>query len=280
MPRAESSESKKRADGASREAGGGRARARGARKNGGRKRKTRSLIPGSNGIAPARRSERPSARPKSAVEAQIRFRLASLLRLSDNIMRRMVGAYDTIFELDTQDKASIFLQMSQELAHEGKVDEALEALRGAAELHPDDPTPWIRIGEMYLQRKAPEAALQALKKARALGDESAALHLSIADALVMQDKHVAAAAELELAADKAPDSAETMYRLGTVVDHLGRFDEAVEALARAVELDPEEVTYHQSLGFALESAGRRQDAIQCFKRALELERRRKASSEA
>jgi tetratricopeptide (TPR) repeat protein len=210
-------------------------------------------------------------RQSGTSETQLRYWLASLVRLSDNIVLKAVHAYNKIFELKTEDQADIYLEMAREFERDGKTEEVLEALRKAVALRPDDGKIRLQIGLLHLKAKAPAAAIQAFQKAKELGYSSYRLHVSLAQALVRQKELDQALTEYQQALALRPESPEALHKMGLLLDQLGRFQDAVLAFQKAVELDPGEVLYHQSLGFALESAGRRSEAVKCFKRALELE---------
>lgn len=218
-------------------------------------------------------------RNSAASETQLRYWLASLVRLSDNIVQKAVTAYDRLFELKSEDQAEIYLEMAREFERDGKTEEVLEALRKAAVLRPEDGRIRMKIGMVHLKGKAPAAAVQAFQKARELGYSSYRLHFSLAHALAELNQHELALHECERALTLNPHAPDVLHKLGMVLDQLGRFQEAVQAFQRAVDLVPHEVSYHQSLGFALESAGRRSDAVKCFKRALELEQQLQGAAE-
>ena len=205
-------------------------------------------------------------------DTRLRFHLASLLRMSDNIVSRAVGAYDRLFALDRRDQAEIYLDMGRRLIAQGKTEQALEALRKAAHLRPGDGEVLVQVGLAHLHQPAPEAAVRVFGRAKEAGAASHDLYQGMADALVMQEKYAEALEALERALEIQAPGAEDLFRLGTVLDRLGRYEEACVAFRKALDLAPREVAYHQSLGFTLESMGRRREAIKCFKRALELER--------
>ncbi len=213
-------------------------------------------------------------RPEARGGDDLRYHLASLVRMSDNLVAKAVEAYDRLFALDVRDQAEIHLQMGADLAQDGNVRGAIAALRKALQLRPDDAQIRVRLGELYLTRRhAPEAALREFVAAAEQGADDAKLHLMKAEALSSLERHEEAVVALERALELDPQSAEASYRLGVALDAAGEFKSAVQAFRYAIELAPHEVVYHQSLGLTLESAGRRREAIRSFKRALELERR-------
>lgn len=205
----------------------------------------------------------------------LRYQLATLARVLDNLVTSGVRAYDSLFALEPRDQAEIHLRLGKEAAQQGDLREAFAALRRSAQIRPDNGEVHFQLGRLYLQRrKAPEAALQAFERARKAGYVHRDLELGIAEALTELGRDQEAAAALQTALDKSPSSAEVAYLLGLALDRLGNHAEAVHAFERAISLAPQEVTYHQSLGLTLESSGRRKEAIECYKRALQLERRR------
>ena len=206
-------------------------------------------------------------------EAQLRFRFASVLRISDNLVNRAVQAYDRIFDIGHEEKAEIFLEMGQEFARTGKRREALSALRRAINLRPDLPIAWIEIGRLHQRERAHEAAEQAFLKAKELGSLSPSLYGHLAETLMEQGRDSEAIEQLEYVVSHDPSDPRIWYRLGVLNDRLGRHDEAVEAFEQAIDLDPEDPVFYQGLGFTLETEGHRSEAIKCFKRALELEQR-------
>jgi superkiller protein 3 len=213
----------------------------------------------------------PRPRQSTASETELRYWLASLVRLSDNIVLKAVSAYNRIFELKNEDQADIYLAMARDFERDGKLEDVLEALHKAVILRPEDGRIRMQIGILRLKAKAPAAAVQAFQQAKDFGYTSFRLHVSMAEAFVMLNEHERAVTEYQHALAIDSDSADALHKLGIALDRLGRFQEAAAAFQRAVEVAPHEVLFHQSLGFALESAGRRSEAVKCFKRALELE---------
>jgi len=203
----------------------------------------------------------------------MQLQVAGFLRVVDRVVSALVNTYDSVFVVDSKDQADIFLEAGLRFAAEGRITEAIEALRKTAHLLPDDPLPLVELGALHMRRQAPTAAIQVLEQARELGSREARMHALLADAYLAEDRVAEAVVELETAFATHVDDPELAYRLGLALDRHGNHAEAAEAFALAVELDPDEVRFHQSLGFALESLGQREDAVRCFKRALELEHR-------
>jgi tetratricopeptide (TPR) repeat protein len=203
-----------------------------------------------------------------------RFHVATLMRVSDNLVSRAVGAYDRMFALDKREESEIYLEIGKKLADDEKLEEALRALRRVLRTKPDHEEALFEIGLIHVRQNVPRAAIEMLQKAKAAGMKSLRLNLLLADALGLEDRFAEALKELDGALAIKPNVADTHYRRGVTLDRLERHAEAVEAFEEAIRLAPRELRYHQSLGFTLETMGQRSSAIKCFKRALELERQK------
>jgi tetratricopeptide (TPR) repeat protein len=203
-----------------------------------------------------------------------RFQLASLTRISDNLVSRAVYAYDRLFGLDDREEGEIYFEVAKKLALEDKVDDAIAALRKVLKTAPKHPHALYELGLLHLRRGAPLAAITTLQQAKAAGIAERKLHLLLADALCREERFAEALAELDVALEMKPETADTHYRRGLLLDRMERHADAAAAFEKAIRLAPREVRYHQSLGFTLETMGKRSDAIRCFKRALEVERTR------
>jgi tetratricopeptide (TPR) repeat protein len=209
-----------------------------------------------------------------------RFQWAALVRVSDNLVSRAIDAYDRIFGLDEEGASEIHLDLGKKLADEGRLDEAVLALRNVIRVSPDHADALFELGKVQLRRGASRAAVDALEKAMAAGLTCIELRLLLADALLREEKFGDALKETEAALALEPEAGHVHYRRATVLDRMGRYPEAVQSFENAIRVAPHEVRYHQCLGFTLESMGRRKDAIRSFKRALEVERARELDSAA
>ena len=215
-----------------------------------------------------------------AVAADWRFHIASLTRISDNIVSRAVSAYDRLFGLDEREASEIYFDVGKKLVAEEKIDEAISALRKVLRTKPDHQQALFELGMLHLRRGAPVAAIAMLQRAKAAGLSDHKLHVLLAEALSEEGKLEEAVKEFDHAVALKPELASTHYRRGVVLDRLERHADAVEAFEKAIRLAPREIGYHQSLGFTLETMGRRTEAIRCFKRALEVERAKKQTRAA
>jgi tetratricopeptide (TPR) repeat protein len=205
--------------------------------------------------------------------ARVRLSLATVLRLSERLVERLVSAYDNAFRLDNRDAADLHLGMATSFLKGGKAEDALAALRQVIDLQPENGLAWFQYGLLQLQQGASASSVQSLEQARRLGFESFELYFYLAEALEDLERFEEAVETLVQALKRQPESAEATYRLGLALDRLGRYEEAIAVFKRAIDFAPREVGYYQSLGFTLECMGRRDEAIEYFKKALTLEHR-------
>jgi Flp pilus assembly protein TadD len=235
----------------------------------------KKMMRGSRQTALATRPIEPDEGPAfdaMEVAADWRFHLATITRISDNLVTRAVNAYDSVFGLDRRDQEEIYFEVGKKLIEEEKIDEAIATLRKVLRIQPDHKEALFTLGTLHARRGAPVAASAMLLRAKAAGYADRKLHVLLADAMCKGEKFVEALAELDAAVALKPEIADTHHRRGVLLDKLSRHEEAVSAFEQAIKLAPKEIKYYQHLGFSLESLGRRADAIQCFKRALEVER--------
>ena len=246
------------------------------------KRTASDMVPRSNPSALARGtpSRKNTALARAEVTTDWRFHMATLIRVSDNIVTRAVDAYDRMFGLDEREESEIHFDFARKLADEDRLDEAVGALRKVLRTRPDHVETLYELAKIQLRRGASRAAIDALEKAKAAGANDLKVFLLLADALCREEKPAEALKALDAAIALEPDVADTHYRRALLLDRLERHAAAAEALEAAIRIAPRVVRYHQSLGFMLESLGRRKDAIRAFKRALECERAREFDLEA
>ena len=126
------------------------------------------------------------------------------------------------------------------LNEEGRIDEAIEAFRGALAVNPRDADARTNLG-------------LALSKA---GDEEGAEE------------------QYRLALEIDPKHADAMVNLGnSLLGQEGRVDEAIASYRRALEVDPEKAVARTNLGLALSAAGDAEGSQQQYRSALEVDPR-------
>lgn len=74
------------------------------------------------------------------------FYLHSLLLFGGRVMHRVLGFYNSLFDLTSTDKARIYRNISHHYGNKGLHDKALDYLKEWAKLDPNDPDPHYQLG--------------------------------------------------------------------------------------------------------------------------------------
>lgn len=139
---------------------------------------------------------------------------------------------------------------------------AVESLKKAAEVDPNQQVVWSHLAEAYAglgaakagaeQGAAYNAGLDAWTKAIALAPDDAALHNNYALALARAKRSQEAQAELQKAADLDPPNAgKYYYNLGALLVNSGQSEAAGEVFKKAIAADPNYADAHYQYGIYL-----------------------------
>src|SRR5215203_7228001 len=133
--------------------------------------------------------------------------------------------------------AYVALAYGRVLDQEKKYGDAEGRLRKATELAPNDPAPFVYLGESYYQQRREGDANNAFRKAaevaQARGGSAAAYYLGVAQSRLKQ--YDAAVATLEGA--QAPQPALLPYQIGVARFGQGNWSAAAEQLNHAIDMD-------------------------------------------
>lgn len=135
--------------------------------------------------------------------------------------------------------AQALFQEGTALAQSGRLQEAIAALRLAAELKPDFAEAYFNLGSAYRDLGEPEEALAAYRRVAELVPQFAGAHFEVGVLLLEKGALDDAAASLRrtLALDAA--NAEARLQLGHVLTAMGEWREAVAEFQRAIDLRPD-----------------------------------------
>lgn len=132
--------------------------------------------------------------------------------------------------------------------------------------YPDSGIPWKFLG-FALARQGKDA-LEALRSASALLPDDAEAHGNLGNALRARGQTAEALTSHRRAIDLAPDAAEAYNNLGTTLVDLGRMDEAEGNFRRSINLKPDFALAHANLANLLRSLGRLDEAPESYRRAV------------
>lgn len=159
------------------------------------------------------------------------------------------------------------------LANSGRLEEALEHYRRAAELNPDF---WmartnvaITLGELGRLSEA-EAACREMVAA---APHNPVVYFNLANVLLRQDRRDEAYAAFAEAVRLDPQYARAYTNWGVALVEAGDSAAAIRHLATAVSLDPEDALAHYNLALALSNTGRLERAIHHYQETLRLKPR-------
>ncbi len=148
-------------------------------------------------------------------------------------LRHVVHAVD----LDPQ-QAPVLLAVGRGLQSVGRMDEAGEAYRRAAEAQPDAVESWRTLAAFLLERRQPAKAMRALDRALKLAPTYSDLH-ALAGEILEAGQHFDGAAQAYANALRLyPKSADWMNKLGCLQKALGQPDLSEKTLRDAIALEP------------------------------------------
>ena len=122
------------------------------------------------------------------------------------------------------------------LAQGGRVPEAIQVLRSALELDPDDAMAHYNLGTLLVDSGQPQASLEEYRKASTLSPEDSTFAEHYGVSLAANGEWKEAIANLQKAAALESTSATFQFNLGFVTERSGDYAGAVSPLEKAVEL--------------------------------------------
>lgn len=134
------------------------------------------------------------------------------------------------FTSPSQNTASYWFNLGNELANDGRYEEAIKALDKSIELNPKDTEVWNNRGIVLSLLKKNKEAISSFEKSTAID----------------------------------PRNAEAWYNRGIVFCSMERYEDAVDSLDKAIEIDPQSPIVWHNKGVALKHLGRDNEARFCF----------------
>ncbi len=214
--------------------------------------------------------------------------LARGLALARDPVRRGEALEHLLGALDdgVGDPVVVRLEAADILSAEGRHAEAIEYLRAAEKVAPNEPEIFYRLGRTLAAAGRREAAEAALARHRSLKvdlERSAEIEqaASVELAAGLRDAQgLAAAGDLNAALERllrlegspeAPLAADVHSLRAKVEFSMGRVEEAAASVATARRLEPSRVEHHYLEGMFLHAGGRPEDATPALERAVALD---------
>ena len=214
--------------------------------------------------------------------------LARGLALARDPSRRVeaLGYLQRALDVGVGDAVVVRLEAADLLVAEARYPEALEHLRVAGELAPEEPEVVYRLGRTLAaagDRQAAQAALdryRSLEEARERAAESERLASTGTVSALSEAQRLAAAGDLEAALERLaglpgplddPRAADVHSLRAKVLFSLGRAADAAASAREARRLEPNRVEHHYLEGMFLHASGRAEDAAPALERAVALD---------
>ena len=155
------------------------------------------------------------------------------------------------------------------LAHEGRLDEALEQFELVLKDAPKHMQSLVNIGGIHLSRGDAGEALKAFTSAVMFWDVPV-VRANLAVAFLQLDRLEEAERELRRALEMDPRMADAWTNLGSLLLRREAFEESMEASRKALELNPKFAMACNNLALALLALGRVDEAREEAARAKEM----------
>lgn len=164
---------------------------------------------------------------------------------------------------------------------EGKIDEAIKAMKDAVAQNPKHVMAWASLGSLYKQKMPTEKSkddkakdldlsIDAYEHATQITTKDPVLWTNLGTAYANAGKLDQALTALTTACKLNPKDPEIRAYLGTVMRKKNDYNGAITNLEIAVKLKPDNPDWQHNLGVAYRFAKRDDDAIAAFQRAIAL----------
>lgn len=173
---------------------------------------------------------------------------------------------------DSATAAGEHYRTAHALQQQGKIREAIEALKRAVSLQPDFAEARYALASLWSQHEISErtgAIDQLLELLRSKPDHVGARAL-LADLLESGGDLEAAVDQLQQAVHKAPKVAELQVQLGQKLYRAKKLEHARLSFDRALELQSSLSGAHYGIGLILRDLGKKEEATESFRQVLKL----------
>ena len=169
--------------------------------------------------------------------------------------------------------AAAYLGLADTYLADGKVDQALDAVRRGQKAAPDDPRLIEREGDIERRKGGREVAARAYERVAQIAPRDALVRIKLGEVYRDLGRQSDAARVMREAIQLDPATASYWNALGMVLGGAGDFPAAAQAFREAATRDARNAQYAYNLGLALERQQQREAAVAQFRRALELDPR-------
>lgn len=191
-----------------------------------------------------------------------------LVRASQGRLAEAVAALKSA-AASRPDDAAVHAELGATYARQGRHGEAVASFGRAVELDPDSPGLYLNLGNALAEQGRNDEALACYRNMLALKADLAVAHFSIGKVHERAGRLSDAQAAYQAALEISPEHTGALHNLGAVHQKEGRHDAAASCYRRALALDPAHVPALNNLGSLLAERGQRKEAASLFEKAIE-----------
>ncbi|MHC4445661.1 MAG: tetratricopeptide repeat protein, partial [Planctomycetota bacterium] len=167
--------------------------------------------------------------------------------------------------------ASLHDTLGNELARQGRYDEAIVHFRRAVELIPIYVEAYNNMGIALAKQGKYDEAIECYKQALGIRKSSSKAQYNWAIALEKKGRPEEAVGHYYEALRIDANNLDACNNLGVLLAKLGRYDEAYVVIKRSIKLAPNYVNAYNNLGGVLRKQGKIDDACEQYRLALEID---------
>jgi tetratricopeptide (TPR) repeat protein len=157
----------------------------------------------------------------------------------------------------------------QDLINQGKYTQAIQRLKTASELIPQNPQVWNYLGLAYHGNGNGAEAATAYQRALSLDRNLSPVYFNLGNLYLEENKLAESIATLSTFTVLQPNNADGWIKLGTAQLRARRPDEAEKSLHRALALSPRDPEVQNDLGLVHLQRKRPREAMQAFNLAIQ-----------
>lgn len=169
-----------------------------------------------------------------------------------------------------QARARRLAKRVEELASEGRVDEAIACQSALVDLLPDDPAAILRLGLLYREARHLEAALHAFRRASTLSPGFCGPREALIETLLDASLFDEAILEGRELLRMAPRNVFARDVLSVAYLHIGKTDKALHMATEMTRLDPLNPNHHFKRALLLQQRGSLAEAFAEYSRTRDL----------
>jgi tetratricopeptide (TPR) repeat protein len=220
-------------------------------------------------------SELPEKNESTSVRANLLISLG-VLHWRKGDIEKAIGLSQSALQLATKidDKwfeAFCFNSLALIQANSGQVSEAIDALKRASSLAPDQIFPWNNLGNLFSELDRFDEALEAFQTAKQCNPRDPMCLNGLGTVYFKLGRTNDAFTNYQQAIQLAPTFAHAWNGLGNIYASQDQIEAAISAFQKAIELDHHLAMPWISLGSIFEKLNRLEEAADAFQKAFELD---------